>query len=1165
MKKRIEKFYKLTHQKLCVTSLNFARQTLIGTTILHLRVDTANVTSSALRVIKLNAKQLRILKLTVDDVIADFQYRDPSLDLMQRSPQSRDLQSLNSRHLAAIEDVDADLGRGEVTIEVPADVIQSMTSSEYKNELKIAIQFAVEKPQGGIHFVVNGNSDFDDANHVFTSLRHNQARLWFPCIDTYTEPCTWLLELTCDVTMTAVASGVLVETLLSNDRSRKTFRYQVATPTSAPNIGIAIGHFEILMDPKMHEITHFCLPRLKPLLRHTTSSLHVIIGFYEELLGFRFPFASYKQVFVDESDDVTSAFSALAIFDTKLLHSEVILDQNPETRKYMSDVITTQLFGCFMSRASWNDAWVTYGVARYLYGLWLKHTFGSNEYRAWIRDQMNDLCSYELDTGPLLLRYQSNSVTSSTKRCFAHQNPLTIADEHLDMVITKSHLFIRRIENRIGRHLLLQAINKLLSLATAVVNQKMTKAVTSSMLLTTAGFIKSIFTVSGKDLTPVIDDWLESGGVVCFESSFIFNRKRNAVELSLTQPLVRDGVVRYVGPLTVRLQELDGTFNHVIQIEHDNRKHDIPCHSKSRRNKKKKIPLLNGDEADIDLSAMDQDSPVMWLRIDPDLNIIRRVRHQQPDFMWQYQAKYERDVIGQLEAIDALRQYTAQSTSVALIDVIENEKFYYKVRTSACDCLRHVFSDVISNWTGARKMIDIFTHFFCCATKRPIITLNNFSNFRHYFLQRALLTSMSLLRDSQGTPPPDIVRFILDVIKLNDNSRNRYADNYYRATLVTCLTNMITPAVTLTTDRPFTADELSRDVRAIVDEVTRFLNIEKHLPSYRCTVTVTSLHAIRKLQRCGHLPPDAEIFKSYARPGFIDDVRIAALQCLVDLLKTTCDVTLLTWLLAHVTDDVMPTVRVGVLRALIDNPPFVYRNDDVIKSKLNTPSLVDELWRLINTATCHDVKARCEAIRLYHKLFGKSRPLCLPNAHMTSSSYVVNLKKNGKNDVISPMMTSPPHQRKRHRSPTSPIEASDVINTNNGIRMKIKLPASSMTSSTSSAKTINTDDVIAAESLLSLAKNTDVMTSSRPATPGRNFTPETEQMMMTSSTSLYKEKKKKRKHHKHLRHHHRHHHSKHHKSMMTSSSKHHRFTDDDIVTSSPATPSTDSPNFAPSP
>ena len=68
-----------------------------------------------------------------------------------------------------------------------------------------------------------------------------------------------------------------------------------------------------------------------------------------------------------------------------------------------------------------------------------------------------------------------------------------------------------------------------------------------------------------------------------------------------------------MGPVVVALQELDGWFKYNLAVEQVKSKHDITCHSKSRRNKKKKIPLVNNEEVDMDLSAMD-DSPVLWIR-----------------------------------------------------------------------------------------------------------------------------------------------------------------------------------------------------------------------------------------------------------------------------------------------------------------------------------------------------------------------------------------------------------------------------------------------------------------------------------------------------------------------------------------------------------------------
>lgn len=74
------------------------------------------------------------------------------------------------------------------------------------------------------------------------------------------------------------------------------------------------------------------------------------------------------------------------------------------------------------------------------------------------------------------------------------------------------------------------------------------------------------------------------------------------------------GKQSYVGQLAIVVQELDGSVNHTVQIDSNLSKHDIPCHSKGRRQKKKRVPLSTGEEIEIDLTNMDADSPVLWIR-----------------------------------------------------------------------------------------------------------------------------------------------------------------------------------------------------------------------------------------------------------------------------------------------------------------------------------------------------------------------------------------------------------------------------------------------------------------------------------------------------------------------------------------------------------------------
>ena len=58
-----------------------------------------------------------------------------------------------------------------------------------------------------------------------------------------------------------------------------------------------------------------------------------------------------------------------------------------------------------------------------------------------------------------------------------------------------------------------------------------------------------------------------------------------------------------------------------------------------------------------------------------------------------------------------------------------------------------------------------------------------------------------------------------------------------------------------------------------------------HLCKQWLNFLTSCLKAIRKLQKFGHIPPDDSIFRSYASHGSFTDVRIAALEALVDFTK----------------------------------------------------------------------------------------------------------------------------------------------------------------------------------------------------------------------------------------------------------------------------------------
>ncbi|ESO05362.1 hypothetical protein HELRODRAFT_191453 [Helobdella robusta] len=954
----------MAHQVLCLTGFNFELESIVGYVDMLFHPLTTD-----LKQVYINCQQCLIHRLSINDEFEPtYTYDDPTINICQNQPNSQNLESFESCHSKAVSYVDADEGGGgEICIKLPPELNNSILELK---PFRVIIEFSLVKPDGGIKFVVPDldGTLLDRGAHLFSFGLENSSRLWFPCIDSYSEVCTWKLEFTVSMYMIAVSCGELVDTVYTPDLKKKTYHYYLATPTAAPNIALSIGPFEVWVDPNMHEVTNFCLPHLLPILKHTTSFLHEVFEFYEELLSTRYPYTCYKQVFIDMAYDDVSPYATMAICSTNLLHSKRIIDQTPISQRLLAEAVAKQFFGCFISMHTWCDAWLTKGLASLLAGLYNVKVFGNNEYIYSVVKDMTEVCQFECQQSPVVLD-PSMLVADLWE---SSKQPQTISPAYLRIYEMKSRLVMRMLEKYVGRELMLQVMNKILALATSASQQKYSLNIWNNMVVSTNSFLKSISTVTGKDVQAFLNQWVFQGGSVQFLGNFTFNRKRNVVELELKQDFsASKNLLKYAGPITVSIQELDGTFNHQFMVEENKSKFEIPCHSKSRRQKKKKIPLCTGEEVEMNLDDTDVDSPVLWVRVDPDMLLLRIIRFEQPDFMWHYMLRHEKCVVAQHNAITALEEYPTSKTRNVLTYAIENEKFFYRVKQDAAYCLVKVANEMNNtSWIGPPAMLSIFRQMFGAPSCPNIVRRNNFNNFQNYFLQKTIPSAMSQLRNVHNVCPSEVLQFLLDLLKYNNNSRNKYSDCYYRASLIESLSNTVSPAITrvsVTGSGPST-DFLTNDTRLILEEITRALNMEKLLPSYKLTVTVSCLKALRRLQKFGHMPVDSCPFKSYAVEGNFIDVRLAAVESLVDYTTYEADYSLLNWIIELIESDPDHYLRFRTISMMIECPPFTSTD-----SPLNTESVREKLWTLLNCRLSHDCRLRCAALDLYKTLYYKPK------------------------------------------------------------------------------------------------------------------------------------------------------------------------------------------------
>lgn len=983
-----EKTHLLAHQNVCIKDIDFVQKTITGFVELHFVRPPSNQKPKPLSRLRLNAKRCKILKLLAkgsqDYQPCDFTYNDPLLEVVPVVPldagdltgSEKTLKKFSGKHRDAVYSTEADFGNGEINVSLP-DALQEDISNP-GSSFKIFIEYMIEEPEGGIHF-----ADHLTETHVFSYKNHNSSRLWFPCVDSFGVTCTWLLEFTVESHLTVISCGDLVGTISSPDRKTKTYRYELNIPTSAPNIGFVAGPFETWMDPTSVDsscpIRNYYFKGLEKSVEASCTFLSECTDFYEELLTFKYPYSSYKQVFIDQAYEPVQNYATLAICCTNLLHSKHIIDQVFTTRSVLSGALASQYFGCFISMLSWPAAWLTRGISSYMAAQFGRKIFGNNEYRFKVQEIMKKLIEYEQRFGGIVLDETSEVVNKSRNVFhFSTESPHTISPSFDEAHKLKSFLVIRMLEDRIGRILLVQVFNKILSLASSASQKPASANAWGPMSLSTSNFERTVFTVTGKDkeIASFLEQWIYQGGHAKFSGSFIFDRKRNVVELNIRQPDTSSvGIRPYFGPITVTVQELDGTFPQKLNIEENKTTpFVITCHSKSRRNKKKKIPLCTGEEVDMDLSMMDShDSPVLWIRIDPDMQILRQVVFEQPDYQWQYQLKYERDVTAQLDAIQVLTNYPTVATRKTLTDIIEDEKCFYRVRCSAALNLTKVANDMAitttsGGWQAPTSMINAFKRLFGSHSCPHIIRLNNFSstNLQSYFLQKTIPKALAGLRvPPHRICPQEVLKFLLDLIKYNDNSKNHFSDSYYRASLIEALAETVTPVVVSLFNNPNqtpTYDHLPQETKLIAEELTRCLNLEKLLPCYRQVVTVACLRATQQLQRMGHLPSNSLLFRSYTVYGLFFDVRCAAVVELVDVIRAEQNYQDLDFLLDLVEKDKVPAFKLFILSELHRNPPAIHTFP-------NYSSIRERMWVMMNSRFAHDSKLRCAAADVFYTMF----------------------------------------------------------------------------------------------------------------------------------------------------------------------------------------------------
>ncbi|KAJ0255750.1 Transcription initiation factor TFIID subunit 2 [Hirschfeldia incana] len=880
---------KVLHQKLCL-SIDFKKRKIYGYTELEVSVPDIGI-------VGLHAENLGIESVLVDGEPTVFEYYPHYQNSEPESSFSSVSDPASAADAAAMEYVGV-LKREEDTLNLLINCCKpskdlseqldnvalengSQSSGEAKQNVKlIRINYWIEKTESGIHF---------DENIVHTDNQMRRARCWFPCRDDEYHRCSFNLEFTVPHNFVAVSVGKLLYQVMSKeDITQKTYVYELAIPIAPRWVSLVAGPLEVLPDQTNFVISNLCLPHDLARLRNTMEFFHEAYSYYEDYLSAKFPFGFYKQVFLPPEIVVCSPTlgASLSVFSSHMLYDERVIDQIIDTRIKLASALAKQWFGVYIVPESPNDDWLLDGLAGFLTDMFIKQFLGNNEAR-YRRYKANSAVCKADDSGAMCL-----SASSSCKDLFGTHS----IGMHGKIRSWKSGAVLQMLEKQMGSESFRKILQKIISRAKDPSN-----AIRSLSTKEFRQFSNKIGNLERPFLKEFFQRWVASCGCPVLRIGLSYNKRKNIVEMAALRECTasldarlsvgatsdsenRDVDVGWPGIMSIRVYELDGMSDHPKLPMAGDRWQllELPCHSKlaaKRYQKPKKGGKPDGADENVDAMPLDNktsiESPLAWIKADPEMEYIAEVHLHQPLQMWVNQLEKDGDVVGQAQAIaslEALKQYSFSVVN-ALNNILTDSKVFWRIRIGAAFALAKSASEE-TDWAGLQHLIKFYkSRRFDAEIGLP--KPNDFRDFPEYFVLEAIPHTIAMVRGGDGKSPREAVEFVLQLLKYNDNSGNPYSDVFWLAVLVQSIGDLEFGQQTLT----FLAPLLKR--------IDRLLQFDRLMPSYSGVLTISCIRTLAqtalKLSDSISFEYICKLLEPFRKPDTILQVRIEASRALLDI------------------------------------------------------------------------------------------------------------------------------------------------------------------------------------------------------------------------------------------------------------------------------------------
>eukprot|EP00056_Hartaetosiga_gracilis_P013084 m.213683 g.213683 ORF g.213683 m.213683 type:complete len:1116 (+) comp13792_c0_seq21:641-3988(+) len=591
------------------------------------------------------------------------------------------------------------------------------------------------------------------------------------------------------------------------------------------------------------------LKPLENLLSPTTRALPNMIGSCLDALDF-FPYEEFHCVYLMSSPKLIT-FAGLAIMNVSLLHSHAVIDQVIPSRVVLARAIARQIFFHYISPATVDDAYIVIGLSELFMGKYVETMLGRNELRYMHK---------------MALKYISDEKFQEEPPLF-NREMLHLSECDTKYIRMKSFLVFSMLERLVLRESFAEVLK-------GIVSECYTEG---KYTVRHDEFLKKVNEKSASSgFDRFVQNWIHKRDLVHLHISFTYSYKpTRQIKLVITQY----GALKiYDGLLEIGVQEEEKYHLHEITLDGEVTEASRPIHSKNQKNLRKNVMIHSGETFSVCLKEVNTESPIMWLRVDPDMKWLAHITVDQKYFNWSYQAKFDRHIALQLDGADMMgKLLNSEQLSVEEIKLvvetlensINNEQLYYHIRERAANALAiRTNANTEKNNIAMERLRSAYERRHCVRTRFGFVSVkNDFSDFEEYFVQKAILSSLSLIRGMGGRVPNVLKKEIKIILTCIDQGDNVYCDSFFRQCAIVSFANTLHPVdKTYRTYAELTEDTTTlEDVEEAVELIVHFLSYDSIVPSFHKAVTMGALEALNVLSGFKYLDFPEDLFKTMLR------------------------------------------------------------------------------------------------------------------------------------------------------------------------------------------------------------------------------------------------------------------------------------------------------------